>query len=358
MTRTIPASGTLMAVLAGILVCCATAGAQTTYDDQAKAILTLFESGQTDSAYAMIEPLKKSARFVPAVLYTRAQMTPDDRALGLYKEIIALDPGGAWADEAAWQLVRRYADKRDSSAVSIWAGVLRLNYPRSPYIAGVDSLLASPIVWEIEQDEPVTASKDVRPKDQKKETKPAIATAAPKDAKPAAAKDSPKDAKSTAAKDAPKDAKPAAAKDAKKDTAAIATTSKGNAPAAKTAVKPDDKKETAKGKEEKGDEKKETTKKPAAKETDSQPLETYNASCMRGYALQVGIYSTRARAEAHAVELKSKKNLRAVPLPKIVDGKKQYALVVGPYATIEDANKKKKSVAGNCDCQPLIVKVE
>ena len=71
-------------VLAAIALLAASAAAvsQTpTYEEQAREILRLYEAGQKDSAYILIEPLKKSARFVPAVLYTRAQLTPDDRAL-------------------------------------------------------------------------------------------------------------------------------------------------------------------------------------------------------------------------------------------------------------------------------------
>src|SRR4051812_11712992 len=99
----------LGALYAGVFLTCSAALAQTSPEEQAKTILQLFDAGQKDSAYAMLEPLKRSARFVPAVMYTRAQMTPDDRALGLYKEILALEPGSSWAEKSAYQLVSRYA---------------------------------------------------------------------------------------------------------------------------------------------------------------------------------------------------------------------------------------------------------
>lgn len=121
--------------------------AQTSPEDHARRILQLFESGQRDSAYAMLEPLKKSARFVPAVLFTRAEMTPDDRALPLYKEVIALQPEGEWAERSAWRLVSRYVDKRDSSASYTWNGVLKNRYPKSPYIAMADDAVGRVKVW-------------------------------------------------------------------------------------------------------------------------------------------------------------------------------------------------------------------
>src|SRR5690606_29863391 len=84
--------------------------------------------------------------------------------------------------------------------------------------------------------------------------------------------------------------------------------------------------------------------------------DTYKSSGMKGYALQVGVFSTRDLADARSVELK-KKNIRSVSLPKMVNGKKQYALVVGPYSSIEEANRKKAVVAGACECDAFIVKV-
>jgi cell division septation protein DedD len=233
------------------------------FDERARTILQLFETGQKDSAYMLIEPLKKEARFVPSVIYTRAQMTPDDRALSLYREIIALEPGGGWADDAAYQLVRRYIDKRDSAAAHTWANVLRTNYPRSPFVAMSDESLRGVTTWLLleDPDGPVLSDRDGRTKVTRKE--------------------------------------------------------------------------------------------------EPKPAETYKASRsnMRGYALQVGLFPTRAAAEKRATEL-SKKKLKAVALPKTVEGKKQYALVVGPYKTIDEAGRKKSTVSTGCNCQAFVVKVE
>ena len=251
------------------------------YEDQARAILQLYEAGQRDSAYTLIEPLKRSARFVPAVIFTRAQMTPDDRALGLFKEIVALEPGGAWADEAVYQLVRRYADKRDSLAAHTWMSSLRVNHPRSPFIPAAEDLLRNTSGW-------MTAEPD-----------------APE--RPTTAAETPKSAPtSTPPKSSPVASSP---------------------------------------------------KRPAPTPVATTPSETYRASGMRGFALQVGIFPTRKAAEDKAASLK-KKNVRALPLPKTVDGKKQYALVVGPYKSIDEANKKKGTIATACDCAAFVVRVE
>lgn len=122
--------------------------AQGGYDEQAQAILRLFESGRKDTAYALIDTLKKVARFSPAVLYTRAQMTSDDRALGLYKELIALEPQGRYADKAALELVQRYIDKHDSLASYTWLTVLKDHYPVSPLINQADKAFRDVKSWK------------------------------------------------------------------------------------------------------------------------------------------------------------------------------------------------------------------
>jgi hypothetical protein len=247
----------LALAFAFVAISSATVNAQS-FEERARAILQLFETGQKDSAYQLIEPLKREARFVPAVIYTRAQMTPDDRALNLYRELIALEPGGAFADDAMYQLVHRYVDKRDSSAAFTWSNVLRTNYPRSPFVAMADDMLRAVTKWEL---------------------------------------------------------------DVEADDVPVA----------------------------------ETNKKPAKGETKAS--ETYKASGMRGFAVQVGLFPTKAAAEKRSAEL-SKKKLTAVALPKTVKGKKHFALVVGPYRTIEEAGRNKNAIAADCNCKAFIVKVE
>jgi len=265
------------ALYAGVFLTCTTVYAQS-YEEQAKTILALFESGRKDTAYIMLEPLKRSARFVPAVLYTRAQMTPDDRALALYKEVIALAPDGPWAERAAFQLVSRYVEKRDSLAAYTWAGVLNGNYSRSTLLPAAAGLLKSVDAWRPFDEEPSDAPKKTATKDEKGDVEKGGATV-------------------VVAR-----------------TEAVVT-------------------------------KADTTS------------DTYKSSGMKGYALQVGVFSTRDLADARSVELK-KKNIRSVSLPKMVNGKKQYALVVGPYSSIEEANRKKAVVAGACECDAFIVKVQ
>jgi cell division septation protein DedD len=256
-----------------------------TYEEQAREILRLYEAGQKDSAYMLIEPLKKSARFVPAVLYTRAQLTPDDRALNLYREAVALDPTGIWADDCIYQLVRRYTDKGDSVAALTWMNLLKSSHASSPFIPDAEKVLAGTTVWHNEEAEPVPT-----PKKEVKETKPAKPPVATKVREP-------------------KPAKPAKSTEADNDADDAPTTT------------------------------------------------TYRSTAMRGYALQVGLFPTKELADKRVAELKKKK-ISASALPKMVDGKKQYALVVGPYTTMDDASKKKTTVTTACDCKAFIVKVE
>jgi len=237
------------------------------YEEQARSILALYESGNRDSAYALLEPLKTEARFVPAVLYARAEMTPDDRALTLYKEVIALEAGGAWADRACGALVRRYVDKRDSLAAATWLRILKVNYPRSPLTGVSEELVASTRDW--------------------------IAFDA-------------------------------------------------GSPGTRRSRGRNDTTHTSR----------------SMRQSDStRARETYSNSGMRGYALQVGLFPSRSAAERHATTLRAA-GIDASPLPKMIDGRKNYALVVGPYATIEEANRRKASVSKACKCQAFTVRVQ
>lgn len=137
----------LTAAAALLLVCVPQSLHAQQYEEQALEILRLYEDGQTDTAYWLVEPLKRNARFVPAALFVRAQMTPDDRALGLYREVIALEPAGPYADDAAYQLVRRYTAKRDSLAAWTWFGMLERTFPQSPFVAVARELLGTQKVW-------------------------------------------------------------------------------------------------------------------------------------------------------------------------------------------------------------------
>lgn len=295
------------ALYTGVFLTCTAAYAQQSYEERAKTIMQLFESGQKDTAYAMLEPLKKSARFVPAVLFARAQMTPDDRALGLYKEVMALDPEGPWADKAAYQLVVRYAEKRDSLGAHVWAGALSTQHPRSPLVPAATDLLKGITSWRSADEELADIAVPASARPEPSEKKPAE--------KPAAKKEEAKKEEMKKAGEKVIETK----KTAEKNTGAKAgeVASKSN-----TAL-----------------------------------TETYKSSGMKGYAIQVGIFSTRDLADSRSSELK-KKSIRSVALPKMVDGKKYYALVVGPYTTIEDANKKKSVVAGACACDAFVVRVQ
>jgi cell division septation protein DedD len=295
----------LGALYAGVFLTCTAALAQTAPEEQAKVILQLFENGQKDSAYALLEPLKKSARFVPAVIYTRAQMTPDDRALGLYKEIMALDPASPWAEKAAYQLVSRYADKRDSLAAHVWANVLRTNYSRSPLVAGSEKLLGEVTSWRVQEEDVAEASAGKRPAG--------------------------KDVAGKTPKPVVRDAKPVVSKTTVGDT--------------RVAAKPVVSKPVAA---------KPVSAKPA--ETTASP-DTYKATGMSGFALQVGVFPSKDLAQARSTELR-KRQIHSFALPKPSAGKGYYAVVIGPYATKDEANKKKPVVDRLCGCESYRVEVK
>lgn len=259
------------------------------FEKQATDILKLYESGLKDTAYTLVEPLKQSARFVPAAIYVRAQMTPDDRALNLYREIIALEPNGAWADEAAYQLVRRYIDKKDSLASWTWYGMLNANYPQSPYVAAAKSLLDAVETWELEM-----------PDDEGGDPEIASATTTSSTSKPAS----------------------------KTTTASGGATSK---PASSGSA--------------------------ASSSSGAAQTASSSGSDFSGYALQVGLFPTKAAAEKRVKELEAR-SLSPRIFPKEVDGKTQYALVVGPYKSLDEAAKAKPGVSKACDCGAFTVTVE
>ena len=97
----------LAVALIGVLTLCSPSAARAQYDDEAASILRLYESGKKDTAYALIDSMKKVARFAPAIIYARAQMTPDDRALTLYKE-------------AAWLITQETASNVGAVQGTIW----------------------------------------------------------------------------------------------------------------------------------------------------------------------------------------------------------------------------------------------
>lgn len=366
----------MLLLLAGVLATNSTL-AQGTYEEQSLAILKLYESGdkvKRDSAYKLIDRLKsdREARFVPVVLFVRGQMTPDDRSLNLYREAIALDPGGPWADDAAAALVRRYATNRDSLGAHSWLGMLKSNYPRSPLVVAAQDTIAGISDWKLPEAPAIApktgvASKTgVAPKndtvrsqvrrpaqsgtqssvrrDTAKATKP-TSTAKTTSAKPSSTTSSVKKPTSTSAtKSATGSTKPATTKTS---TATSPTASK-QAPsttASKTAAKP-----TASTKPT-------STTKTVAKPATPKPASDTALSKLRGYALQVGVFPSKEAAQPRLTELQQKK-LQVYALPKFIDGKKQYAVIVGPYPTLDDADNRKAEVAAACNCQAFIVKVE
>lgn len=254
-------------VLVPVWFATATVALSQSYDDQVRSILELFDAGKTDTAYTLIEPLKRSARFVPSVLYARAYMTQDDRALPLYKEAIALDPGGAWADRSCFALVVRYVDKGDSAAAATWLSILRSNYPRSSLVARATELVETKKDW-IAFDNGLNPAADRRRNNER-----------PKRSEMRRSGDS------------------------------------------------------------------------------ARAQESGSSSRMRGFALQVGLLPTRESAEQRAAQVRSS-GLNPSVYPKLVSGKKNYAVVVGPYDTIAEANRHRTDVSKACNCKAFTVRVE
>ncbi|MCC7439301.1 MAG: SPOR domain-containing protein [Armatimonadetes bacterium] len=353
---------TVMLALLVCLIATNNASAQEAYQEQSLAILKLYESGdkgKRDSAYKLIDRLKsdRQARFVPVVLFVRGEMTPDDRSLNLYREVIALEPGGAWSDDAAAALVQRYAANRDSLGAHTWLAMLKSNYPRSPLASAMQDSIAGIKDWKL-PDAPAVA-----PKTGASTKNDTVRSQVRKPAQSAG--------QSAVRRDTAKTTKPAttaktsttsttkktstATSSAKKSTSTSSstkpTTPKASSTTKPTATKPSSSKTTAKPTS--------STKPPtgASKTSASKPASDTVLSKLRGYALQVGVFPSKEAAQPQLTELQQKK-LQVYALPKFIDGKKQYAVIVGPYPTLDDASNRKAEIAEACGCQAFIVKVE
>lgn len=365
-----------MLALLVCLIATNNASAQEAYQEQSLAILKLYESGdkgKRDSAYKLIDRLKsdRQARFVPVVLFVRGQMTPDDRSLNLYREVIALEPGGAWSDDAAAALVQRYAANHDSLGAHTWLAMLKSNYPRSPLASAMQDSIAGIKDWKL-PDAPAVAPKtgaSTKSDTVRSQVRKPAQSAGQSAGQSAVRRDTAAATKPTATK--PTATKPTttaktsttstakktstATSSAKKSTSTSSSTKptppKASSTTKPTATKPSSSKTTAKPTS--------STKPPtgASKTSASKPASDTALSKLRGYALQVGVFPSKEAAQPQLTELQKKK-LQVYALPKFIDGKKQYAVIVGPYPTLDDASNRKAEIAEACGCQAFIVKVE
>jgi len=75
------------------------------------------------------------------------------------------------------------------------------------------------------------------------------------------------------------------------------------------------------------------------------------------YGLQVGIYSTRAAAEAEKERFITTAKLRTEVLEKIVRGERRFAVVIGDYKSEAEAlQARSRYVEKQCNCKPLVYK--
>ncbi len=359
-----------MLLVATCLIAANRALAQATYEEQSLAILKLYESGdkgKRDSAYKLIDRLKadRQARFVPVVLFVRGEMTPDDRSLNLYREVIALDPGGPWADDAAAALARRYATNHDSLAAHMWLGMLQSNYPRSPLVTATQDSISGIKNWSLPEASaatPKTGASTTSDTVRSQVRKPAqsggqsagqsaVRRDTAKTTKPATTKPT-TTAKTTSTTKKTSTATSTAKKSTSTSSPTKSAATKPTSTSSKTVAKP-----TSSTKPPTGASKTGTSKTGASKTGASTPASDTALSKLRGYALQVGVFPSKEAAQPQLTELQQKK-LQVYALPKFIDGKKQYAVIVGPYPTLDEASNRKAEVAAACDCQAFIVKVE
>ncbi|MBS1537584.1 MAG: SPOR domain-containing protein [Bacteroidetes bacterium] len=235
-------------------------------------------------------------------------------ALKIYEEIVKEHPDCEWADDAQWRIVQFYALKNDTSRAHKELTSYREKYPQSEFLLNASEMVKATVGLPKFTEKPVATTESKSGKVPSKtviiESKPITK---PKDSKTPELKTSPKDNKSSTsntivAKAIEKDKLPSSLT-AKKDTI-------------HTIAKP-----TISGKE---------------------------ISKKESWSLQVASYDSKESAEAEVKEYK-KKRLRASILEKSIDGKTNYAVLIGEYTTREAADKAKVIVEKSCNCSPFVV---
>lgn len=73
------------------------------------------------------------------------------------------------------------------------------------------------------------------------------------------------------------------------------------------------------------------------------------------FGLQVGVYSTKAMADEEIKKYRAKR-IEAAVIPKFIDKKKMFSVVIGNYTGREKAESASELIKGVCGCNPIIVK--
>ena len=252
----------------------------------------------------------------PGVMLLHGAVIEDAfRALDIYKKIVDEYDDSQWADDAYWRIIQFYAIQGDTTRAQINYMKLKQNYPASEFLGPASDVVRSSIAL-------ARSSKE-------KKSFTASSTAS-----------------TTASTQAKVETKPAYREKTEPEEKLVDHSAKppetpGTA-----------QQETMTELQEKDPQlnKKQT---PQTEETADVEAEI-TGDGRKYYGLQVGIYSTRERAEKEKEKYQARR-MRTEVLQKNVDGQSLYAVVIGNYSSRESAETTKVLVKQFCQCEPIII---
>lgn len=251
--------------------------------------------GKVDEVKKLLPDLLLQYPNDPGVIFLHAAVAQDAMmALPLYQKIVEDYPQSVWADDALWRIVQIYALAGDTLKARYWLSEFQHLYPDSELLVYAYLLVKETVGVEMEE------------KGQGKKTSPV--TQSPQQT-----------SEQTKKSDTPE--------------VIIRGPRYNNQPPAEV---PD----TAFGKL-------------GGTEQTSKSQETENGGAVR-YGLQVGLYASREKATQEKLKYE-RLNLNVAIIEKLVGGEPHYAVVIGEYTSIEEANRAKPVVSRFCQCTPFVI---
>ncbi len=243
----------------------------------------------------------------PGILFLHGVVAHDAvKALPLYEKIVQEHPESRWADDALWRIVQIYAVTGDTAQARRWLQEFEHRYPTSEYLLFARLLVKETVgLPALEQVDAAADTAGQIP------VPPTLRAPRYNNQPPAEVPDfPPRGGQAPATPLQPGQTPPAA-------------------PVPKTLSTPES---------------------PSA----PVPVPPVDTVPKVRYGLQVGIYRMREAAAKELLKYQ-RLNLRAEIIEKQMGGEPHYAVVIGDYGSIEDAERAKKVVARFCQCKPFLI---
>lgn len=238
----------------------------------------------------------------PGVKLLHAVVIEDaSKALDIYKKIVQDYPQSIWADDAYWRIIQYYAIMGEVEKSQYELSNFRKRYPSSTYLGP-----ATDVVRSAERMAPLLKEKTMIA-----QTQPVVV-------------------KETAVIKGIY-TEPIANIPAKEDAAKVETN---------TVVPPAAPQKTMAA--------------PPVKKANNNTFSSDEVKSGTRYGLQVGIYRELVSAENEKNKYLEKR-IRTSIMERIINGETMYAVIVGDYSSKDRAEKAKKIVQRECNCQPIVL---